>query len=253
MTSSSSRACPLTLAVDTGDEERVLLVPRHEGEFAGGRHGREGQRQRPPARRRPRRRARGPAPRHRRRRPRRCRTAACSSRSTSGPIRCRSTAAPVARARVPRGGRGDPRAARRRWPHLGLPALHHRARRARRHQRLPPGPQLRAEGRAAADRRRDRAAGAGARPISASASPSCRSASGSATTSSRAPRSSSASTSCASRWTRSARSSTRTTPPSSRSTGPRSRRPACRTTPASRPRRSSAGWSGSASSRPSRA
>ena len=60
---------------------------------------------------------------------------------------------------------------------------------------------------------------------SASGWPSSRCASGSARTSSPAPRSSSASTSCASRWSRSARSWTRTTPRSSRSTGPRSKRP----------------------------
>ena len=46
----------VTLPVDVGDEERVLLVPRHEGEFASGRHDRRGRRARPPARRRPRRR-----------------------------------------------------------------------------------------------------------------------------------------------------------------------------------------------------
>ncbi len=76
---------------------------------------------------------------------------------------------------------------------------------------------------------------------SASVWPSCRSASASATTSSPAPRSSSASTSCASRWTRSAASSATMTPPWSRSTAPRSRSPRCPMTSASRPRRNSAG------------
>ena len=71
----------------------------------------------------------------------------------------------------------------------------------------------------------------------------------SATTCSRAPRSSSASTSCASRWSRSARSWARTTPRWPRSTARRSRRPACPTPCASRPRRSSAGSSAWASSR----
>ena len=65
------------------------------------------------------------------------------------------------------------------------------------------------------------------RASSASGSPSCRSASASATTSRAAPRSSSASTSCASRWSRSARSSARTRARSSTSTARRSRRPAC--------------------------
>ena len=65
---------------------------------------------------------------------------------------------------------------------------------------------------------------------SASGSPSCRSAGASATTSSPAPRSSSASTSCAARWSRSARSSARTTAPCSTSTARRSTRPACPTT-----------------------
>ena len=62
---------------------------------------------------------------------------------------------------------------------------------------------------------------------SARASPSCRCASASARTCRRAPRSSSASTSCASRWTRSARSSARTTPRSPTSTARRSRTPTC--------------------------
>ena len=63
-----------------------------------------------------------------------------------------------------------------------------------------------------------RASGAGARASSASAWPSSRCAGASATTSRRAPRPSSASTSCASRWSPSARSSARTTARSSRST-----------------------------------
>ena len=57
--------------------------------------------------------------------------------------------------------------------------------------------------------------------------PSCRCASASARTCRRAPRTSSASTSCASRWSRSARSSARTRARSRRSTAPRSRPPRC--------------------------
>ena len=60
----------------------------------------------------------------------------------------------------------------------------------------------------------------------------------------RAPRSSSASTSCASRWTRSARSWARTTHRSPTSTARRSRSPGCRTTSASRPSASSGASSG---------
>ena len=63
-----------------------------------------------------------------------------------------------ARARVPRRRRGDPRAARRRRARERVPALDHRAGRAGRHVRLRARPQLRPEGRAAADARRGRAA-----------------------------------------------------------------------------------------------
>ena len=44
----------LTLAIDAGDEERVLLVPRHEHEFAAVGTVAEVSDQRAPARRRPR-------------------------------------------------------------------------------------------------------------------------------------------------------------------------------------------------------
>ena len=87
---------------------------------------------------------------------------------------------------------------------------------------------------------------------SASGSRPCRSASGSARTSTRAWRSSSASTCSASRWTRSARSSARTTHRSSTSTGRRSRRRGCPRPCASRPTRSSPASSGWARARPSR-
>ena len=85
----------VTLPVDAGDEERVLLVPRHDGEFAkvgtiaevtdtvrlpgGGRAVSLS----------------GVAPRRRRRRPHRSAPAACASRSTSTPTTCPSTGAPA--------------------------------------------------------------------------------------------------------------------------------------------------------------
>ena len=94
-----------------------------------------------------------------------------------------------------------------------VPALGHRARSARRHLRLLARPDLRAARRAAGDPRRGRAAPAGDPPSSASGSRSCRCAAASTTTWSPARRSSSASTSSASRWSRSARSSARTTAP----------------------------------------
>jgi ATP-dependent Lon protease len=68
----------------------------------------------------------------------------------------------------------------------------------------------------------------------------------------RAWRSSSASSCSGARWTRSARSWARTTRPSSRSTGRRSPRRACPRPCASRPTRSSRGSSGWARARPSR-
>ena len=57
------------------------------------------------------------------------------------------------RARVPRRGRGDPRAARRRRPHQRLRPLDHGAGRAGRHGRLLARPEQRAEARAARDAR----------------------------------------------------------------------------------------------------
>ena len=47
----------VTLPVDVGDEERVLLVPRHDGEYAAVGTIAAGDGHRPPARRRPRRHA----------------------------------------------------------------------------------------------------------------------------------------------------------------------------------------------------
>ena len=217
------------------------------------RHDRPRRRARPAARRRPRRDARGRRPRRRRRRAHRPRRQP-ARRGRRAPRRrpCRRPH-PRARARVPRGRRGDPRAARRRRPRRGVPALDLRARRAGRHLRLLPRPDLRAEGPAARGARRHRPPGARARSSSASAWPSCRSAARSARTSSPAPRSSSASTSCASRWSRSAASSARTTARSSTSTARRSKRPACPTTCASRPSASSTASSAWARAAPARA
>ena len=84
-------------------------------------------------------------------------------------------------------------------------------RRAGRHGRLLAGPQLQPEAPGPRDVRRRRAAQAVARSFSATGWPSCRCASVFTTTSRTARRSSSASTSSASRWTRSGRSSARRT------------------------------------------
>ena len=152
----------VTLPVDVGDEERVLLVPRHDGEYAtvgtiahvaervrlpGGGRGAmfEGV-------------ARGVAG-----------AAATDSRgrlawrSPSAPTTCRSTGARASSSASTARRRGDPRAARRRRPHRRLAALDLRARRARRHLGLLARPDLRAEGRDPRDARRHRAPGAGAR------------------------------------------------------------------------------------------
>ena len=239
----------VTLTVDVGDDERVLLVPREDDEFAsvgtvaevvehvrlpGGGHavalaglhrGIAGAAHTDASRRS----ARGghPAPRR----------------------RARGRQDPQPRARVPRRGRGDPRAARRRRPHQRLPALDLRAGRPGRHRGLLARHRLRGQGRPAGDPGRDRAPGEGAqapaRPPDRAAGAHARS----ATTCSRARTSSSASTSCASRWSRSARSSATTTPRWPRSTARRSRRPGCRRPCASRPTRRSTGSSAWASSR----
>ena len=68
----------VTLPVDAGDETRVLLVPRHEGEFAT--VGTIAEVTESPARRRPRRVALRHLSRRRRRRPHRFRAAASASR-----------------------------------------------------------------------------------------------------------------------------------------------------------------------------
>ena len=239
----------VTLPVDVGDEERVLLVPRHEGEYAKVGTIADGRRARPPARRRPRRQlegvARGVAGAAHTDPP-----AACASRSTERPDDvARRRPHPRARARVPRRRRGDPRAARRRRARRRVPARDHRARRAGRHLRLLPRPDLRAEGRAARDRSTSPSAWSSALELQRERLTELQ-------VRAQDPRgrrvrrraSSSASTSCASRWSRSGASSARTTPPSSTSTAPRSTRPACPTTCASRPSASSAAWSAWASS-----
>ena len=157
-----------------------------------------------------------------------------------------------ARARVPRGRRGDPRAARRRPADPRVRACDHRAP-ARSPTRLPtPRRGLRRQGRAARGGRHRRAARARRFGCSASGSPSCRCAGASARTWSPVRRSSSASTSCAARWSRSARSSARTTHPRPTTTARASPRPTCPTPFASRPSarcRGSSGWATSPASR----
>ena len=153
----------VTLPVDVGDEERVLLVPVHEGEYASVGTVAEVVENSPPTRRRPRRRALRAPPRRRRRRAHRPgRQASCRGRGASRPGDG-GRAYPRARAGVPGRRRGDPRGARRRRPDLRLRPLDHRGRRARRHDGLRARRLVRAEGRAARDARRSRAARARAR------------------------------------------------------------------------------------------
>ena len=186
--------------------------PPARGRVREGRHRRRGRRTRAPARRR---RApsissactaESPAP------PTPIRRAACGSRSRSGPTRSRpGVKTRELETRVPRGRRGDPRAARRRRPHLRVRPLDPRAP-ARSPTPPPTPPTSPSSRRSSCSRRSTSSSGSSSRcGSSASAWPSCRCASASATTSRRARRSSSASTSCASRWSRSARSSARTT------------------------------------------
>ena len=132
----------VTLTVDVGDEERVLLVPKHEGEYAAvGTVARVTDRVRLPGG-----------------------TTAVAleglHRGVAGAAETDARGrlfveveerrdsvegrrpAPRARDRVPRRRRGDPRAARRRRPHPGLRPLDRRAGRARRHVRLLARPEL---------------------------------------------------------------------------------------------------------------
>ena len=203
----------VTLPVDVGDEERVLLVPRHDGEYAkvgtiadGHRHASacpaaaaasqlSGRRPRH-RRRRPHRPAGPPARRGhraRRRRPRSTAAPASSSASTARSSRRSSSCAATTAAS---------RSSCARSPSPGPLADT---------LRLLARPDLRAEGPAARDARRHRAPRARPRASSASAWPSCRCAASIREDVEPAPRSSSASTSCASRWSRSAGSSARTT------------------------------------------
>ena len=202
----------VTIAVDVGDEERVLLVPRHEGEYAEGRHRRRGRRARPPARRRAGRQPDRPAPRRARRRPHRPAGQPARRGRSSAPTRSRRGIKTRELEREYRAIveeilelRGDDGRVSR------VPARDPRDRRARRHGRLRARRHLRPEDRAARDARRRRAAEARPRAAAraarraAGAPPHPRRRRGGRR------RSSSASTSCASRWSRSARSSARTT------------------------------------------
>ena len=84
----------VTLTVDVGDDERVFLVPVHEGEYAKRRHRRRGRRRDAPARRRQRRDPCTACTAASRARPTPAPTGACASRSTSGPTRSRRASRP---------------------------------------------------------------------------------------------------------------------------------------------------------------
>ena len=134
----------ITLTVGVGDDERVALVPRHESAFAEvGVIARVSDRVRLPGG--------GQAVALE------AETRALIGAAHTGPdgelyVEVDEHADPTpndgvtrnAGARVPRRGRGDPRAARRRRPHPRLAARDHRAGRARRLVRLQPRPHLRA-------------------------------------------------------------------------------------------------------------
>ena len=236
----------VTLAVDVGDEERVLLVPRHEGEYAKvGTVAEVGERVRLPGGGRAvtlhglHRGVAGAA-----------HTGADGQPARRGRRAARRGAARASRpreleTRVPRDRRGDPRAARRRRPHLARSCA-----RSARPARWPTRPRYapditfdqKIELLEAVDvvERLELAAAPAARAArrAAGAPPHPRGRGGGRR------RSSSASTSCAARWSRSARSSARTTRRSPRTTARRSPRPACRTPSASRPSARSPGSSG---------
>ena len=243
----------VTLPVDAGDEERVLLIPRHDGEFAkvgtiaevtdrvrlpGGGRAVHALRRRPRRRRRRAHRPRRP-PAHRGR-PSTPDDVPVDGRTRTAEREYRAVVEEILELRG-----ADERVG-------AVPARDRRARRARRHDRLRARRHLRAEGPGARDARRHRAPRARRRRSSASGSSSCSCAARSARTSATAPSSSSASTSCASRWSRSSASWARTPPRSSRSTARRSPRPACPRPSPSRRARSSGGSSAWASSRPRR-
>ena len=231
----------VTLTVDVGDEERVLLVPRHEGEYANvGTVAEVVDRVRLPGGGR----AVALTGLHRgdrRRRAHRRRAAGCASRSRSGPTRSRpstgasrsssastarssrrssscaatTAASPPSSARSPSRARSPTRSATRPTSPSSRRSQLLEAVDVRERLELAVCAPARAAG---------RAAGAPAHPRRRRV---------------RRRRSSSASTSCASRWSRSARSSARTRAPSSTSTARRSRRPACPRRSASRPSASS--------------
>ena len=124
----------VTLPIDVGDEERVLLVPRHDRRVrdASARSPRSSTASACPAAAAPWRSTASPAASPAR--PSTDPPAACASRSTERPDDDPGRRPHArARARVPRRRRGDPRAARRRRPRRRVPALDHRARRAGRH------------------------------------------------------------------------------------------------------------------------
>ena len=152
-----------TVAVETGEEERVLLVPRIDGEFASvGTVADVVERMRIPgggtavvvegvARGVP----------------------GAANTDAAGTLRVEVTVhedaepndeqRPGGRARVPRGGRGDPGPPRCGRSHQSFPALHHGARPAGGHVRLLARRQPARQGRPARDSRRLRAARACAR------------------------------------------------------------------------------------------
>ena len=144
---------PVTLPVDVGSDDRVLLVPRQR------QHLREGRRRRGSVRARAARR-----PRARRVADWRstARSPARAAADADGVLRVDVEAAsgpgaagqpdPRARARVPRRRRRDSRAARRRRPDPRVRAIDHRAGRAGRHRRLLAGSELRAEARSCSKR-----------------------------------------------------------------------------------------------------
>ncbi len=235
---------PVTLPADVGRRYACAAHPAARQRLRQGRRGRRGvgagRRRRPRPRlvhgAPPRRARRGP---HRpRRRPARRGRRAPGRRAAAEPD-------PRARARVSRGGRGNSRAARRRWPDQRVRALDHPSGRAGGYRRLLAGSERRPEARAARNARRRRTADSWPCSFSRTGWPSCASASASATTSRPARRNSSASTSCAGRWTRSARSSARTRVRSPRNIGRRLRPPGCPRRCSSRPSaswRDSSGW-----------
>ena len=150
-----------------------------------------------------------------------------------------------ARARVSRRGRGNSRAARRRWPDQRVRPLDHPSGRAGRHRRLLARSEHRPEARAARNARRRRAADAGAAVPAGAAGRAARPQAHPRRRRDPARRNSSASISCAGRWTRSARSSARTTARLPRNTARRSPPPACPRRSSSRPSascRDSSGW-----------